>query len=216
MLLVVVLLLLSVFAIIFRRNVSLFGKMMSEIVYKKHKNSIFDTADKENFLFNIFMSFQTLTLLSISVFSLAMKYGYIESLDLKTTLLCTVGLIFIFFIFYIFKKIIFNTLLYIFAESGEQKVLSVSHRSFFQLWGIFLYLPVFWILLVGDGIIFVTFLLIISYIFIKIILACRFIYTFFGKNIWLLFLNLYLCSLEIIPLMFLYEGLIYIYNIINK
>jgi hypothetical protein len=216
MLLVVVFLLLSVFAVIFRRNVSLFGKMMSGIVDKGQKNSIFDTFDKENFLFNAFMDFQTLTLLSVYIFSIAIKYGYIESPDIKTTLLCITGLIFIFSIFHIFKKFIFNLILFVFAETDEQKVLNVSYKSLSRLWGVFLYIPVFWILLINDYIIFATILLIISYILVRIILAFRFINTFFGKNLWLLFLNLYLCAQEIVPLVFLYEGLVYIFNISIK
>jgi hypothetical protein len=212
MLLVVVFLLLSVFAVIFSRNISLFGKMMSGIVDKEQKNSIFDTVDKENFLFNTFMGFQTLTLLSVYVFSIAVKYGYIASPDIKTTLLCVVGLIFIFFIFRILKNFIFNLLLFVFAETDKQKVLNISNKSLSRLWGVFLYVPVLWILLIGDYITFATILLIISYILVRIILAYRFINTFYGKNLWLLFLNLYLCAQEIVPFVFLYEGLVYIYK----
>jgi hypothetical protein len=190
--------------------------MVSDIVDKEQKNSSFETTDKENFLFNVFLGFQTLLLLSVYVFSWVMKCGYIGSPDINTTLWCIIGLTVIFFIYYIFKRSIFNMLLYISAETEEQKMLRIKYKSLFQLWGVFLYIPVFWILLVGEYIFYATILLIISYIFSKIILAYRFIFIFFSKNIWLLFLNLYLCAQEIIPLLFLYKGLICIYNIIDK
>jgi hypothetical protein len=215
-LLVMVFLLLSVFSVIFRQNVSLFGKMLISVAYIDQRNNIFDTADKGKFLFNVFMDFQTLTLLSIYVFTLVTKYGYIESPDVKTTLLCTIGLIFIFSIIYLFKRFIYNTLLDIFAKNERQKLLNISYKSLFRLWSVFLYIPVFWILLIGEYVFFSTILLIITYISFRIILAYRFIFFFFSKNIWLLFLNLYLCAQEIVPLVFLYEGLIYIYNIIDN
>jgi hypothetical protein len=215
-LLVTVFLLLSVFAVFFRRNVSVFHKMISDVADKEQKNSIFDTAEKKNFLFNAYMGFQTLVLLGIYAFSLATKCGYIKSPDIQTTLLCVAGLIFIFFLFYLFKRFLFDGLLYVFAESDAQKKLKIRYKSLFRLWSVFLYFPVFWILLIGNYFVHATIILIISYICIKILLAYRFIFTFFGKNIWLLFLNLYLCAQEIVPLAFLYEGLIYIYRIIDK
>jgi hypothetical protein len=215
-LLVAVFLLLSIFSVIFRQNTSSFGKMVNCIVRKEPGNNLFDTADKGNFLFNVFMDFQAPVLSGIYIFSLAAKYGYVESPGIKTTLLCTVGLIFIFFIFYLFKRFIFNTLLYIFAKEEEQNMLNIIHKSLFRLWSVFLYIPVFWILLIGEHVLFSIILFIISYILFKTILAYKFIFFFFGKNIWLLFLNLYLCAQEIVPLLFLYEGLIYIYNIIDK
>jgi flagellar biosynthesis protein FlhB len=216
LLLAIVYFLLFVFAVIFRQNVSLLRKMLSDVIDKEQKNSIFDTTDKGSFLFNAFMGFQTLILLSIYVFSLAVKHGYIESPDIKTTLLYMVGLIFIFFIFDLFKRSMLNILLYVFAEDNQYKMLQIIHKSLFQLWGVFLYVPVFWILLIGNYIFFMTIILIISYILIGIISAYRFINIFSGKNVWLLFLNSYLCAQEIVPLVFLYEGLIYIYNIIEQ
>ncbi|MDR0394222.1 MAG: DUF4271 domain-containing protein [Tannerella sp.] len=41
-------------------------------------------------------------------------------------------------------------------------------------------------------------------------------HIFLNKNTGFLFFSLYLCAQEIIPLVFLYEGLIYMYNIIEK
>jgi hypothetical protein len=106
--------------------------------------------------------------------------------------------------------------MYVFAETEAQKILIIRYKAISRLWGVFLYIPVFWILLVGENIFYATILLIITYILSRIILAYRFIFTFFGKNVWILFINLYLCTQEIIPLALLYEGLVYIYSIIDK
>jgi hypothetical protein len=212
MLLVVLLLMLSVFAIIYRRNTSLLRKMAGDIFNREPKGCLFDTTS----LPDVFMGFQTIALLSIYAFSLATKYGYVESSDIKTTLLWIVGLILAFFIYFSIKTLIFSALLFVFAENEKQKLLKISYKSLFLLWGVFLYIPVLWILLIGDYIVHATILLIISYIFITIILAYRFIFAFFGRNSWLLFLNLYLCAHEIVPLAFLYKGLIYIYRIIDE
>ncbi|MDR2148201.1 MAG: DUF4271 domain-containing protein [Tannerella sp.] len=215
-LLVFVLVLLSIFAVVFRQNASLLGKMFSDIGSKEQKDNMFDTADKENFLFNGFMNFQSVALLGIYVFAWAVKTGYFVMPDTKTTLLTVSVLMLIFFIFYLLRKMIYSGLLYIFAESADYSFLRIYYRSMFQLWGVFLYIPVLWILLVEDYILFSIILLIISYLIVRIILTFRFIYIFFGKNIWFLFLSLYLCTQEIVPLVFLYKGLIYLYNIIGN
>ena len=215
-LLAFVLVLLSIFAIMFRQNVSLFGKMISGIGDKEQKNSIFDTTDKENFLFNGFMNFQTVALLSVYMFAIIVKYGYIQMPGVKITLLGTAALILVFFLFYFLRKTIYSALLYIFAESGDYTFLRAYYKSLFQLWGIFLYIPVLWLLLIGDYLLYSTIILIISFLVVRIILTFRFVYIFFGKNTWFLFLSSYLCTQEIAPLVFLYKGLIYMYNIIGN
>jgi hypothetical protein len=215
-LLIVVIILLSAFALIFRFNVPLFGKMISNINAGKQRQSIFDTTEKDSFLFNAFMTFQTLLLCSIFLFSVATEYKYFTNPDIPKTFIITIILLIILFLFYLFKKATYSVFGHIFAEKSAYKMMFVNYQGLFCTWGIFLYLPVLWILLIGKYLFIAYILFIISYLVFRIILIYRFIHIFFNKNTGLLFFSLYLCTQEIIPLVFLYEGLIYMYNIIEK
>jgi hypothetical protein len=215
-LLIVVMVLLSAFALIFRFNLPLFGKMIGNMNAGEQRQSLFDVTEKDSFLFNIFMTFQTLLLFSIFLFSLATEYKYITNPDIPATLIITVILLIILLLFYLFKKAIYNIFGRIFAEKSVYKMMFVNYQGLFGTWGTFLYLPVLWILLVGKYLLVSCVLFIISYLVFRITLIRKFIHIFFNKNTGLLFLSLYLCAQEIIPLVFLYEGLIYMYNIIEK
>lgn len=215
-LLIVVIVLLSAFALIFRLNIPLFGKMISNINAGEQRQSLFDTTERDSFLFNAFMTFQTLLLFSIFLFSTVAEYNHFTNPNTPITLIITIILLIILFLFYLFKKVIYNIFGRIFVEKSVCKMMFVNYQGLFCTWGVSLYLPVLWMLLVGKYALVAYTLFAISYLSFRITLIHRFARIFFNKNTGLLFFSLYLCAQEIIPLVFLYEGLIYMYNIIEK
>lgn len=215
-LLVIVLVLLSVFALIFRLNLPFFGKLIKDLGDKEQKDSIFDVVEKKNFFFDAFMNIQPWALLSIFMFSIAVRYKVFENPGAKTTLLGVLALFGVFLLFYLFKRLIYNMILYLFVDDDNRIFLIKNYKSLFYVWGIFLYIPILWILLIDDYILYACIVLIISYIIIRSILMYRFIFTFLRKNIWFLLINLYLCAQEIVPLVLFYEGMIYMYKIIEN
>jgi hypothetical protein len=213
--LLVVLVLLSTFAFIFRLNIPLFIKMVGAIHVDEQRQSIFDTTQKDSFLFNVFMTFQALLLGSIFVFQVSVDYGFFIKPGVTTTLLTIAGLLVVLFVFYLLKRGIYYLFGYVFTERSTYKMMFVNWQALFCIWGMSLYIPVLWILLIGKYFYIAYIIFIISYLVFRSVLVYRFIHIFFYKNTGLLFLSSYLCSQEIIPLVFLYEGLIYIYNIIE-
>ncbi|MDR0699767.1 MAG: DUF4271 domain-containing protein [Tannerella sp.] len=211
----VVLILLSTFALIFRLNLPLFGRVINNIHANEQRQSIFDTTQRDSFLFNLFMNFQTLFLSGIFIFLLSVNYNFFTRPDITTTVLVISGLFVVSLTFYLFKRSIYGIFGYIFLEKDIYKITVVNYQALFCIWGISLYLPILWILLVGEYFYIAYIMFIISYLSFRVTFIYRFIYIFFYKNTGLLFLSLYLCSQEIIPLIFLYEGLIYMYNIIE-
>ena len=212
--LVIVFILLSVFAWVFRLNVPLFGKMISHITSGEQRQSIFETTEKDSILFNAFMVFQTILLCSIFVFSVAFKYDIIQPEIVNIFL--SIGFLFLLFlVFFLFKIVLYTTLGTFFIAKSTNKMLITNYQALFCTWGVTLYLPVFGVLLF-DSYLFVSFIfLIISYLIFKVIFSFRFFYIFYNKNTGFLFLSLYLCAQEIVPLVFLYEGMVYTYNIMK-
>jgi hypothetical protein len=161
------------------------------------------------------MSFHTLLLCSIFVFLVSAKYNFFINPDISKMSFITAGLFVVLLVFYLLKRGIYGIFGYIFLEQDIYKIMFVNNQALFCAWGISLYIPVLWILLIGEYFFIAYIIFIISYLIYRSLLIYRFIHIFFYKSTGLLFLSLYLCSQEIIPLVFLYEGLIYMYNIIE-
>jgi len=214
--LVIVFFMLSAFAIIFRLNMSLFGKMINNINAAEHRQSIFETTEKDNFFFNTFMTFQAILLCSIFIFYTIVEYKFFFLPDYTVTLSIIGILLIVLFIFFLFKKALYVIFGNVFTNKVATKMISTNHQALFCIWGIFLYIPVLWVLLIGKIFFIAVIAVIISYLAFRLLLTFRFIYIFFNKNTGLLFLSLYLCAQEIVPLVFLYEGLIYMNNIIEN
>ena len=214
-LLIVVLVLLSTFALIFRLNVPMFSRMIGNISAGEKGQSIFDAIAKDSFLLNLFMGFQAIFLCSVFLFSIAVKNEFFVRPGVMIAFLIVIFLFIIILLFCALKRAIYHSFGHVFAEKLLCKMMLMNYQALFCLWGVFLYIPVLWVLFVGKYIFVAYTFFIISYIAFRAALIYRFVYIFFNKNTGLLFLSLYLCAQEIIPLVFLYEGLIYMYNIIE-
>ena len=213
--LVIVLILLSVFAWIFRSNTPLFGKMISNINAGEQRQSIFETTEKDSFFFNAFMTFQTLLLFSIFILSAIVKSQNILYPDTVKSLLYLCFLFAFCFLFYLFKRGLYAIFGAVFIEQSTNKMMFTNYQALFCTWGVVLYLPVLWILLFDTYLFLSVIILIISFLAFKAILSLRFFYIFYNKNTGFLFFCLYLCAQEIAPLAFFYTGMVYTYNIIE-
>ena len=212
----IVLLLFTGFASIFRLNIPLFEKMLSNINAGEQRQSIFESTEKDSFLFNSFMTFQTLLLFSIFLLAAAVKYNYISNPNPKQTL-CSLGLLYVlFFAFYMFKKGIYEIFGRVFIEPSAKKTMFTNYQAIFGSWGVALYLPVFCILLFSQYFLVSAIILVISYLVFRAVLIFRFSCIYLNKNTGFLVIMLYLCAQEIVPLVFLYEGMVYTYNMIEK
>lgn len=213
--LVLVFVLLSVFAWIFRLNTSLFGKMISNIYAGNQRQSIFGTTEQDSFLFNAYLTFQTLLMFSIFVFSALVKSNYLTHPSLAKTFLSLGVILLLFAIFYLLKRALHTFFGIIFLEKSFNSIILTNFQSLFCVWGVVLYLPVFWILIFDAHFFFSFIILIISYLILIVVSSLRIINIFYNKNTGFLFLILYLCGQEIVPLVLLYEGMVYIFKIIE-
>jgi len=190
--LIIVILLLSSFAQIYRLTSSLFST--------RNNNG------------NHFLTFQTLLLVSIFLFSAAVKFSLFLNPDLAFSFLTLGALLALLFLFYLLKRGFYAIYGLIFTETTVGKTIIANYQTLFCVWGIALYLPVFWILLFDTFLILPVIFFIVSYLSFKSVLAFKFFNTFVDKNTGFLFFSLYLCAQEIVPLVFLYQGMIYLFD----
>ncbi len=208
--------LLIVFAFVFRANYRLFIKMVRDVFYVRERLSLFEEVGGNEFVFRNFMTFQALFLCTISLFSIGQAYGYINYSDIKMNVF-TIAFIFIMvLLFYLFKQVIYNLIGNIFAEPDKYRFWKTNYNAITGFWGVWLYLPVFWIAFVGEYIEMPILLFVILYVLYRFLVIYKTIRIFHIQGSGFLYIILYLCAQEILPLIFLSKGLVYLYNIIER
>lgn len=208
--------LLVVFAIIFRANYLHFIKMLKDVVYLKERQNLFDeSVGKSGTFFRHFMLFQSLFLCSIALFTIAREKGIVSHLGEKEVLL-TISFIFcVLLLFFQFKQFSNSLLGFVFASPDKYKFWKKSYNATMGCWGILLYIPVLWLMFVGGKTLAPVIMFCIFYFLCRFVIIYKTIRIFYRNSVGLLYISLYLCTQEILPLIFLYEGMIFLYNFIE-
>lgn len=204
------------FAAVFRLNFQLFVKMLKDAFLVKERQNLFDDViGKSDFFFRNFMTFQALFLLSVALVAIGRIYGIVNYVEWKS-ILFIIGLLFcVLFLFYLFKQVCYFLLGQVFAESRKYKLWKTSYNAIMGVWGVSLYIPVLWLVFVGSHETIPIALFFFFYILCRFVIIYKTVRIFHKKSTGFLHINLYLCAQEILPLIFLYEGIIYLYNFIE-
>jgi hypothetical protein len=214
-LLIIILLLLTGFAILFRLNMHFFRQIISSMNTYEHRGSLFEKTEKDRFFFNMYLVFQSLFLCSIFIMLAGCDYLHIPLSGINNLFPAITIIFLVLLVFYLFKKSIYDIFARIFSEPKARKLLAINCQAIFSIWGILLFIPVLWILLVKDHFFLAYIAFIINYIAFRAAISYRFIHIFLNKNTEFLFLSLYLCAQEIVPLVLLYKVLINLDSIIE-
>ncbi|RHJ84805.1 DUF4271 domain-containing protein [Parabacteroides sp. AM08-6] len=208
--------LLIVFAIIFRTNFRLFVKMLKDVAFVKERPNMFDEAvRRDSPFFRNFMVFQTLFLCSITFFVFARIRGFVPYPGEKGVLYSIGIAFFVLFLFYQFKQFCYYLLGTVFADPEPYRLWKTNYNAIIGTWGCLLYIPVLWLVFVGTYLTIPILLFCILYILCRFVIIYKTIRIFHTKSSGLLYISLYLCTQEILPLVFLYEGMVYLYNFIE-
>lgn len=207
--------LLLLFALVFRANRLYFSKIVEDLVKYKERPSFFDDSIENDFFPRMFLVFQTLFLCSIIFFFYLYSIGKAAIPGLRALYLLLSLILCVLFIFYQFKQMMNYLLGLVFANPEKYRLWKMYYNAIISFWGILLYLPALWIVFYGELIIVPIVMFVFFYIMSRILLIYKTLRIFHIKNTGLLYLCLYLCAQEILPIVFLYEGLIYLYNIIE-
>ncbi len=211
------LVLIMMFAFVFRANQRLFIKMLKDTVAVKERQSLFEETVSGNneFYFRAFMIFQMLFLCSIIFFSLGRIQGYITNLDEKVVLIANTAIFIVIFLFYQFKRLVYYLLGNIFVDRNQYKLWKTNYNAVMGVWGIILYIPALWFVFVNGYITIPAILFFILYFLCRFVIIYKSIRIFHSKSVGFLYLSLYLCGQEILPLVLLYKGIVYLYNFIE-
>ena len=207
---------LFLFALTFRFNYRACLKMFKDVIYIKERQSLFEKRVASDFYFRLFMVFQTLFLCTVFAFSYLYVNGYLTfELTDKSIFFCIAGIFLVILVFFFFKLFLYSLTGVIFSDTMKYKMWKNSYVAIMGTWGMFLYVPVAWFALWGKYPMIPIVLFIFSYILCRFAIIDKTLRIFHRKNTGLLYISLYLCAQEILPLVFLYEGMVYLYNFIK-
>ena len=131
--------------------------------------------------------------------------------------LISIGLIMmVLMLFYWCKRCFYYLLGVVFTDAPKYKFWKTNYNAIIGAWGICLYIPALWLVFVGSSIQIPVLLFVFFYILCRFVIIYKTIRIFHRKNSSFLYISLYLCGQEILPLVFLYEGIIYLYNFIES
>lgn len=203
------------FALFFRSNPALFFRLLKDAWAVKRRSSLFESPTRENPFFQTFLLLQPILLGSVILFTLLQRWGYshagqIHEVTVELGLLC-----FALSLFFCIQQIIYTTLGNLFADPERYHWWKTGYYAILSLWGVSLYLPAIWLVFVGTSYQIPFLLFVTLYILCRFAIIYKIIRIFYTRNKGLFYISLYLCAQEILPLFFLYKGIIYLYNFIG-
>lgn len=207
------------FALIFRSHFRLSVKMVRDIVQVKERQSLFEQPvgnQKGNeWIFRLFMTFQALFLSAIALFAVGRAGGFFVCQQASDMWIIIGGTFLLLLLFYFFKQGIYIIFGWVFLDNNLFSLWRTSYHATIGFWGVSLYLPVLWLLFTDSRYTTPAILYIILYILCRFVIFYKTLRIFHIKSDGFIYLILYLCAQEILPLFLFYKGSVYLYNFIE-
>lgn len=198
------------------RKLKLLPEMAKELSSVKDRDSIFSDPTRNEWFENFFLCLQNCLLLSVFIF----KYyssnndSFINSPE-KTGLFILISTLTL-GLFFFLKWILYNLTGNVFFHKSALKIWSNDYFSLLAYSGALLFLPVLIFFYIDSSYKLFYYLVVFVFFLIEIIIIYKLFVLFFRKFSRLLYLFLYLCTLELVPLFFLVKVLAYMFNIVEK
>jgi hypothetical protein len=208
--------LLIIFSLVYNSNYRLFSKMIRNVFYLKERLSLFETTGGNEFVFRSFMIFQSLFLSALSGFVAGHIYRLFDFPDVRSNL-ALIGILFLCVVlYYYFRQFLYGLTGFVFTDPEKYKFWKTNYYAITGFWGVLLYIPVCWLVFVGKYTGIPLILFVVLYILYRFWLIYKSVRIFHIRGMGFLYIFLYLCAQEITPLLFVYKGMIYLYNVIEK
>ncbi len=203
------------FAYFFHRDNRLFFKMVKDLYQVKTRKSLFEEPVGSDRLFHSFMVFQALFLNAVVIFEAINVSGILTFRSVGDALPVLLLLFFAVFVFYECKALLYLFIGKVFATAASYELWHTGYKATIGIWGVLLYIPVC-MFAFSDIPYQVTIVLsLFLYVASRIVIIYKTIHIFSLKKDGILYFSLYLCGQEIMPLLLLYAGVVYLYNFIE-
>jgi hypothetical protein len=194
----------------------LLSSMIRELFRKNERVSIFSETVNNEFIIKLLLTFETIILLSIICFSIffhQLNPAFEESSQVFQ-LIGEACLLFIIFLAYKYLSCFVIAKIFFAKENFQQW--KNNFTSIICLSGFILFIPALLLFYSGETYYFCQIFNLIYFIFISLLISYKVYVIFFPNKSLVLYFILYLCAQEIIPLYFLYRGVNYLFDIVQK
>ncbi|MDR1718892.1 MAG: DUF4271 domain-containing protein [Dysgonamonadaceae bacterium] len=194
---------------IVKNNGKLFSSMIHELFRKEKRKSIFFETIGGEFYDKIKLCLQTVIIFSIFIYKVFAVESHLTALSVTNTYLiigkCSLALI----LFLVYKWITYFIIGKIFLNKEVVSLWMENFTSLTGLFGICIFIPVLFMFYVDFIYNYCYFIIVFCLFLFSIMLIYRVYVLFFHRLSRLLYLFLYLCAQEIIPLLILYKCVVY-------
>lgn len=165
--------------------------------------------------FNLyFLVFIYILLISISAFTVLERIYPIQS-GVHFPFISIVSFC-AFLLLFVLLKLGFNKLIgYVFDAHKEIMVWNLSYLTLLGSLGLFCFIPILFLVYSNFGYNIIIGILLILFLIVHLFLIIKIIFHFRSKRFSILFLIAYLCTVEIIPYIFVGVGLVHLYKVDN-
>ena len=200
------------FAIVFHTNYRLFAKMLNDMIHLKERQSPFVVVGGNEWFFRNFMTLQALLLCGICLFAILRMEGFLDSVNDSVSLWGLAVVVGLLFLFYWGKRCFYWIFGLVFTNPEQYRLWRTGYNALIGTWGVLLYLPALWLLFVESNLHIPANLFVFLYVLGRFVIINKTIRIFHSRNSGFLYLSLYLCGQEILPLFFMYKVVVYLYN----
>lgn len=161
--------------------------------------------------YTYYLTAQFAILVSISIYDIFTEYGtnrFTEHQPFRTI----VFFILLIFVFLLLKFFIYKCIGYIYSKKNEMAVFLYSQTIIIEILGILFFIPTLFLLYADYLHTEIAIFMLILFIVSQLILFYRMIVYFIREKFSFLFMIAYLCTIEIVPYIFLAAGLILLYK----
>jgi len=163
-------------------------------------------------LYNYFLVFQAIVLISICVYDVFVEYDPLH-VGFRSPLVTIISFIILIALFYGVKDTTYKLLGYIFDTKKQIAIWRQTQAIAIEVLGILYFIPTLLILYGGYYSFQIIVFMAILFLLVQITLFYQIIIFFIGEKFNFLYLIAYLCTFEILPYIFLFIGLVYLYRI---
>lgn len=169
------------------------------------------TTTKE-ILYNYFLILQAVILISICLYDIFMRYTPVDK-GTHTPLITILSFVLLISSYLFLKQLLYKFIGYMFDLGKLMQVWRNTYVVSIEMLGILYFIPTL-LLVYSDSYhqVIIGFMLIL-FLIVQLILFSRIIIFFIREKFNFLFLIAYLCSVEILPYIYIYVGLVYLYRI---
>lgn len=190
--------------------VNLDKNTMHMFSFRKDRETLYNIVSR-SFWYKYYIIIEFAIIVSISIYNILIKSNTINNTEhnaLRTILL----FILLISVFFIFKIYLYKIIGYIYRKTDEMRLLQHSQTVIIEIFGLLFFIPSLFLIYTDYLEIEIAISMIALFVLSQLLLFYRIIFYFIREKFSLLFMIAYLCSVEIIPYIFIAAGLIILYK----